>query len=75
MKIGDDETPGSLPPLDLGEPIFYMAASGNHTCARTQTNGIFCWGYSNYGQLGHGNTTTIGDDESPATGGLVKFLP
>jgi alpha-tubulin suppressor-like RCC1 family protein len=27
---------------------------------------VRCWGYNNYGQLGRGNTITIGDDESVA---------
>ncbi len=53
----------------------HVAAHGYHTCARTQANGAVCWGESDYGQLGYGDKATIGDDEPPASGGLVMFLP
>ena len=34
---------------------------------------VRCWGRSNRGQLGYGDTTTIGDDELPDTVGAVQI--
>ncbi|MEZ5160050.1 MAG: RCC1 domain-containing protein [Marmoricola sp.] len=50
-----------------------IAAGREHTCAVTSTGAVRCWGYGYYGQLGYGNTTTIGDDETPASAGNVPL--
>ena len=44
-----------------------ITAGTNHVCARLAGGAVRCWGNSGNGQLGLGNTTTIGDDESPTT--------
>jgi len=82
-NIGDDETPGSVGPVDLPRKAVAISAGANHTCALLDTGRVRCWGDGSLGQLGYGNTNTIGDDETPrsvgpvAAGGLVatKVLP
>jgi alpha-tubulin suppressor-like RCC1 family protein len=71
--VGDDETPGSLEPVDLGAEATVAAvhAGGNHTCVMLQDGTVRCWGQGLYGQLGYGNHDAIGDDEAPASIGAV----
>ena len=38
----------------------YVSADGNNTCVTTTENKIKCWGSNGNGQLGQGNTTTVG---------------
>ena len=49
-----------------------IAAGGFHTCAILTSGKVRCWGIGDNGVLGHGNTTTIGDDENPASAGDVN---
>ncbi|WP_119344333.1 RCC1 domain-containing protein [Facilibium subflavum] len=35
-----------------------VKASYNSTCAITENNQLYCWGYNRYGQLGDGSTTS-----------------
>jgi cysteine-rich repeat protein len=69
--IGNDETPGSVAPVDVGGPVTAIAGGNRHTCAVLESGALRCWGRANYGQLGYANTTTIGDNEHPATAGDV----
>lgn len=72
LRIGDDETPATAGDIPLGSPAFGLALGGDHTCARTAT-GLRCWGSGEHGQLGHGTTAHIGDDETPDTAGDVPL--
>jgi alpha-tubulin suppressor-like RCC1 family protein len=70
--IGDDEKPnqnpvnnGWVPTPGMG-PLSQVAAGGSHTCAVSILGWITCWGFNGSGQLGYGNTNTIGDNETPA---------
>lgn len=67
--IGDDEAPGSLPPVNLGTGRTAIAIStgGQHTCARLDNASVQCWGNGANGRLGHCDVRTIGDDEHPGS--------
>lgn len=69
--IGDDETPASAGDVDVGGTVTRIAAGGVHTCALLDTGAVRCWGANSRGELGYGNTSRIGDDETPATAGDV----
>src|SRR5262249_13656248 len=80
--IGDDETPasaGDVPvlsatELSAGEQVTQLSTGGNHACARLSTGAVRCWGQTDSGELGYGNTVQIGDDETPASAGDVPVL-
>ncbi len=44
----------------------------DHHCAVFSTGNVRCWGKNTYGQLGYGNTSSIGDDEDPLSAGDVN---
>lgn len=74
-NIGDDETPASVGDVDLGSVTQQLSAHDAHTCALSTTGTVRCWGYGDllsYGSLGYGNTSDVGDDETPASGGEVN---
>ncbi len=78
--IGDNELPGSVAPVDLGgQSAFAIAAGGSHTCALLATplgflpsGQVRCWGLGLSGQLGYGNTNSIGDNEAPGSASPVN---
>ncbi|HEY6561982.1 MAG TPA: hypothetical protein VI072_32165 [Polyangiaceae bacterium] len=47
------------------------AAGGRQSCTLLGTGDVRCWGYGQYGVLGYGNTTNIGDNETPASARTV----
>ncbi len=73
--VGDDETPGSVGPVDLGAGRTATAVTAGRlrTCAILDDSSVRCWGWNGYGQLGYGNTDIIGDDESPGSAGPVDL--
>ena len=62
--IGDNETPASVGPVDLGagRTARAIAAGFDHTCALLDQGQVRCWGAGSNGQLGYGNTGHVGDD-------------
>ncbi|HAP74833.1 MAG TPA: hypothetical protein DCR14_01980, partial [Acidimicrobiaceae bacterium] len=70
--IGDNETPAAntvnagLVPLGAGVRAVSITAGLAHTCVVTDHSNVVCWGDNVWGQLGYGNQTVIGDDETPA---------
>ena len=73
--IGDDETPASIPPIDLGPvPAVDVVVGGGHACALLEDGHVKCWGDNKYGELGYGHTEPLGDDETPATYGPVEVF-
>ena len=73
--IGDDESPGSVGPVDLGpgRKARAITAGDLHTCALLDSGGVLCWGSGTNGQLGYAATSLVGDDETPASVGPVDL--
>jgi len=73
QNIGNDEVPGSIGPVKLGSGRTAKAITAGvaHTCALLDDGAVRCWGLGSNGQLGYGDTATIGDDETPETAGPV----
>jgi uncharacterized repeat protein (TIGR01451 family) len=71
LGIGDvddrGEAPGemgdALPAVDVGtnRTVVAVTTGITHTCARLDNGSLRCWGISNTGQLGLGDTQTRGD--------------
>lgn len=61
FTIGDQT--GEMPPDDVnvGGAVKEVAAGGEFTCALLTNDTVRCWGRSQYGQLGQGNTISVGD--------------
>jgi len=74
-SIGDNETPASAGPIDLGAGRSAQAISAGSasTCASLDDGSVRCWGDGANGRLGYCNTETIGDDETPGAAGPVDL--
>lgn len=55
--------------------VVQMVTGDSHTCVMTTAGKVRCWGQNSVGQLGYGNTTSIGDDPArqPYTAGDVPI--
>jgi hypothetical protein len=73
-SIGDDELPTSVPPIDIGGTILQLALLNDHACALLDDHAVRCWGLGVNGQLGYGDTDSIGDDEVPSVAGDVAVF-
>lgn len=71
--IGDDEPAALGAAVALGGTAVAISAGDNHTCALLDTGAVRCWGKNDKGQLGYGNTLSVGDDETPASVGDVPL--
>jgi alpha-tubulin suppressor-like RCC1 family protein len=71
LKIGDNETPATAGDVNVGATVRQLAVGSSHTCA-VLTTAVRCWGSAGWGELGYGNTTMIGDNETPASAGDVN---
>jgi alpha-tubulin suppressor-like RCC1 family protein/outer membrane protein OmpA-like peptidoglycan-associated protein len=76
-NIGDDETPDTVGPVNLGPERTATAVTtgSGHTCALLDDGTVRCWGTGSFGRLGYGNIDNIGDDETPDTVGAVNIGP
>ena len=72
-NIGDNEAPASAGNVNVGGPVIQLATGYRHTCVLLGTGSVRCWGDGHYGQLGYGNTRSIGDNEVPASAGNVDI--
>lgn len=60
-QLGDGSTTQRNTPVDvvgLSSGVTSVSVGGYHACAVTSLNGIKCWGYNGYGELGDGTTTS-----------------
>ncbi|MEQ1700067.1 MAG: hypothetical protein ABMA25_08155, partial [Ilumatobacteraceae bacterium] len=83
QRIGSTVTPaqnpvnGGIVPLPGTRPVVSISVGGAHACAVFDDGKLACWGFNAFGQLGYGNTTSIGDNETPAqnpvNGGFVSM--
>lgn len=76
-NIGDAPNELSqLPAIDLGPGIRVrsLAVANLHACALLSTGEVKCWGNNDVGQLGIGNTETIGDAKTEL-GAALKAVP
>jgi alpha-tubulin suppressor-like RCC1 family protein len=71
--VGDNESPGSVAPVFLGRKALAISAGEYHTCAILDNGTVRCWGQGDQGQMGLGNTQTIGDNELPGSVGTVSL--
>jgi serine/threonine protein kinase/alpha-tubulin suppressor-like RCC1 family protein len=70
-NIGDDESPGSVAPVELAGPAEMVVAGSLHSCALLEDGLVQCWGDNKFGQLGYGHTNAVGDKATPKTVGTV----
>lgn len=78
LGLGDRYARGTVAPGDartirVGGKVAQIALGSSHTCALLDTGRVRCWGRGDKGQLGYGNTQTIGDDEHPEALPTVKI--
>ena len=76
-SVGDNETPGSVGPLDLGanRTAKAIAAGRQHSCAILDDGSVRCWGGGSFGQLGYAGQASVGDDEPAGSFGPVDLGP
>ena len=73
-SVGATDTPGSVGPIDLGgHKAVAISAAADHTCAILDTGNVECWGSGANGQLGYGNTNSVGATDTPASVGPVDL--
>lgn len=65
-NVGDDELVASIGDVPLGLDVVQIAMGGTHTCVLTKAGAVRCWGLNAEGQLGRGDTTSVGDGVGPS---------
>jgi len=73
LAVGDDELATTLVPIDLGGTATAITAGDRHACAMMDDGSVRCWGSNGLGQLGLGDTLSIGDDEPPSAVPALDF--
>ena len=48
-----------------------LASGSRHNCVITKSHLLFCWGRNNYGQLGQGHSSNVGDDPNEMGEALI----
>ena len=75
--VGAANTPASVGPVDLGAGYTATAISSGdyHTCAIRNDRSVVCWGYGGDGRLGYGDSSNVGDTQTPGSAGPVNLGP
>jgi cysteine-rich repeat protein len=71
--IGDDEAPFAAGDVPVGGGVHGIALGDIFSCARLEGGSVRCWGDNTDGQLGRGNETIVGDDETPESVGDIDL--
>ncbi len=75
VSIGVAQTAANVGGINLmtaAVPVEVAAGLG-HSCALFDDGSVRCWGANTSGQLGYGNTVSIGDNEAAGSGGDVPL--
>jgi len=74
-SVGDDETPASVGPVNIGAGRSAIAISAGtfHTCAILDDGTVRCWGYGGDGRLGYDNTISVGARQAAGSVGPVDL--
>ncbi len=74
-NVGNAETPDKAGPVNIGpgRTALAIAAGQIHTCVLLDNGTVRCWGFGNNGRLGYGNTSSVGDLQTPDTAGPVDL--
>jgi cysteine-rich repeat protein len=68
VPVGSNQTvTNANSTAELGAAVSSMRSGSGHACALMNAGGVRCWGRGSSGQLGYGNTLTVGDDELPSS--------
>ncbi|HMJ10481.1 MAG TPA: hypothetical protein VK524_03690, partial [Polyangiaceae bacterium] len=70
--VGDDESPASVPPVNLPAAALQIAAGISHTCALLSTGNVRCWGVNWQAQLGYPDVYA---QSNPSPGGGEVYDP
>jgi len=78
-SIGIDNDPADVAMVAVDVPgvtkVSAFAAGNYLTCAAAvDPESFYCWGWNEYGQLGRGDTFTLGDDEPPTSEGPLELF-
>lgn len=61
-SVGSSALPLAIPSASIPNPVEFVTAGDQFTCARTMTQDTYCWGKGTEGQLGLG---TVADNATP----------
>lgn len=73
QTLGDNEAPDAFGPTPVGGPVRSISTGGGHTCVVLTDGTMRCFGPALFGRLGYGNLDDIGDNETAADAGPVRY--
>jgi alpha-tubulin suppressor-like RCC1 family protein len=77
LGVGDinlRSSPGASVDVRLGASVVRLASGSSHNCALLTTGRVRCWGLGSSGQLGYGNTQSVGGTGQVDGAGPVAIL-
>lgn len=72
-NIGVTEVPSSVVALDFGRHVISLSAGTEHSCVLLEDLSLSCWGRGQYGQLGYGNISNVGDTQPATNAGPISL--